>query len=314
MTRLPLSLAALACLAPLSACHLIVNLDDDEGDDGSPIDAPVPDAPVDGPETVACDAELPCPAPTANRLTVCGELWDLQDEAQFGFFGTGVCTGPASFGPCSVSVRYVDALDFASNPDTAQDLQVGSTYLDECGRFRAIDVQTPTFGFLAIVTEDAAGVPAMRRRTAITLASGEARPARGLRAYVTRQSTDALWSAAAGVTGMTLGERGIYVPIYLHDGLPVQGVQVSRNDQTIPADDLYFSDPGASRAEVDPTRTSTGPNGSAIVQNAPAVIQHGGSGGEPPGCEWPETLASSIPGVVLVQRKQAQLPGGAPCP
>lgn len=312
MIRLRLSLAALACLAPLSACHLIVNLDDDEGDET--IDAPLADAPVDSAEGASCAVELSCPPPTANRMTVCGRLWDLEDEATISASTTNVCAGPSPSGPCAIAVRYYDALDWAQNPDTAQDLIAGSTYLDHCGRFRAIDLNTPTFGFLAIVTEDATGAPDALRRTAITLPAAEARPATELRAYVTRNTTDAAWSAALGLTGMTLGQRGAYVPIFLHGDVPVQGVRVTRDNNQIPADDAYFSDPGVTRSTVDPARTSTGPNGSAIVQSTPAPIQFSGTGGEPAGCEWPQTLAASTPGAILVQRKQAQQPGGGPCP
>lgn len=306
--------AALACLAPLSACHLIIDLDD-EGDDVSSIDAPVADAPVDSPETSSCAVDLPCPAPTAQRLTVCGRLWDLEDEAPVAPSGTStaVCSGPTASGPCSVSVRYFDALDYAQNPDTAQPLQPAQAELDHCGRFRAVDITTPTFGFLAIVTDDA-GSNAVLRPTFITLGNGEARPAANLRAYVTRQTTDARWTTDAGLSGMTLGERGIYVPIFLHGDTPVAGVRVTRNNTDIPNDDLYFSDAGLTRSTVDPARATTGPNGSAIVINSSTPIQFSGSGAEPAGCQWPQALAMAVPGVVMVQRKQAEQPGGAACP
>ena len=109
--------------------------------------------------------------------------------------------------------------------------------------------------------------------------------------------------------------QGVLAMVFRHAGVPVAGVTVRQNGNVIPNDDYYFSDAGKTRATIDPPRTMTGPNGTALVLHSSSPVPHTGTGSEPAGCRWPTALAATIPGVVFVQLKDAELVGGGgPCP
>jgi len=96
--------------------------------------------------------------------------------------------------------------------------------------------------------------------------------------------------------------------------VPAPNVVVTLNNNPIPADDYYFSDPGVSRSTLDLTRTKTGPNGAALLINGASPSPYSGTGGEPAGCRWPSALSATIQNVVFVQLKDAESTGGGPCP
>jgi hypothetical protein len=99
---------------------------------------------------------------------------------------------------------------------------------------------------------------------------------------------------------VTFAEHGALLATFSKDGVPVPGVTVTRNGLAVPADDYYFSDPGAdSRTTISPAQTMTGANGAALVTDS-GLIDHSGTGGESGGCVWSEELADTIAGVVTV--------------
>lgn len=298
-----------------TGCLRVIDLDDDERDaivisgDAFP--------PVDANSDLDCALPLSCPAPSAGRATICGWIHDAETDAVVAAANPArqACGSATTSGPCSLRVRYFDALDFAMNPGGAVPLSTESSMVDDCGRFRGQNITRATFGFTAVVIDDAPGItPAEPHRlTSIVYSNGEAIPAIG-RAYVTRTSTDQLWTTGAGLGNPSFGQRGVLVKVFTHRGAPVAGVTVRRNDNQAPDDDHYFSDTGITRRMVAPAQTSTGANGTVLVTNSDTPTAHDGAGAEPSGCVWPGTLGASVPGVVSFELSEAETPAGAPCP
>jgi len=315
--------APLAAVLTLAGCTLFVDLDDGTPPDGRLIvfDAGI-DAPPDGPFMPGdCQLELPCAAPQAGKASVCGRLWDAETDLPIASVVGAVgarcnAAAPTADGPCSLQVRFYDALDFAGDPVGAQPLQVpDGVYVDDCGRYRGIDMPRATFGFIGIGVDDAPGTADRHVLTGVSTSNAFASlPATGFRAYVTRHTTDQAWTTSAGLGGQTFGQRGVLLAVFRYHDQPVAGVAVRRNSAAIPADDYYFGGTTIGRISVETARTVTGANGSALIINSPTPIAHDGVGNEPAGCVWPSTLGASIPGAVFVQLKDASTPSGTICP
>jgi hypothetical protein len=307
---LPIALAA--------GCLRIIDLDDDENE----LDAIV--VPVDGmtippgDALADCAIPLPCPAPDSSRATLCGRIYDSEsdDVVEASNPTRQACTGATASGPCSLRVRYFDALDFAMNPTGAQTIEPSESVVDDCGRFRAQNMQRATFGFMGIAIDDTQTVtPAEPHRlTSVAYSNAIAVGNTNVRAYASRVSTDMRWTATAGLTGMTFAQRGVLLKVFLYHGMPVAGVGGTRSGAQVPNDDFYFSDTGITRSTVAPAQSATGANGSALIINSPSPIEHSGTGGEPAGCQWPGTLSASIAGVIMVDRQEAETSAGAACP
>lgn len=321
-------------LAFVAACVLLAGCPGDDAppatdapridapDVDAPIDAADIDAPIDAPaidanELADCNVELPCPAPAAGRVTVCGRLWDVQTEQVIAAAApTGEpCAASTSDGPCALSLELFDMLDFAQNPAAATPLAAQELVVDDCGRYRATDIPNPTFGFLAVVVDDAAGQADDHAQTAIAVQMSQAMPARGLRAYATRRATDVAWTSSAGLGGGSFATRGVLIAVFAHGAVPVAGVQIRAQAQAPSAATTFtFSDTGVTRAMAVAQPEVTGANGTVLVIDQPVPVPFDGVGGEPATCQWPSALAAAIPGVVFVQHKLAQTAGGAPCP
>ncbi len=265
-----------------------------------------------------CNSEIPCAAPDAGKATLCGRVWDTETDqplAEAVANPTMQCMAPTTDGPCSLRLRFFDALDFAMNPQGAIAIAPeGGVYQDGCNRYRGHNLTRATFGFLGIAVDDAAGAPVTHRLTGVATSNAFASPGREFRAYVTRITTDQLWTTSAGLAGMTFSERGVLAIIFHYQDQPRPGVQVRRSGALIPPDDYYFSDTNAMRTTIAPAQDRTGANGTAVVVNSATPIAHDGLGAEPSGCIWPSNLAASIPGVSFVQIKEAETAAGAMCP
>lgn len=271
----------------------------------------------------ACDSDLQCTAPTSGMYTICGRLYDTQTDEPFtdGSGRADPCPAtPTPTGPCSLKLTFVDALQFADNPATAPPLVPASFQLDTCGRYRAVDLPTSSFGYIGVAVDDAnnTGAGDVRKLTGVALDQDDALPMTGFRTYTTRNETDTAWTTTSGITGGSFATRGVLAAVFRYHDAPRAGVTVRRVGQLIPNDDFYFSDTGVTRNTVEPStssRTATGPNGTALVINS-AVDSHDGVGAEPPNCHWPASLAGAIAGVVFMQIKDAEGNGGpgAECP
>jgi hypothetical protein len=306
----------IAAVVWAGGCLRIIDRDDEGDPDAIVVSgdaAPLPDGAWDQ----DCSVPLPCPPPPSSGVSVCGWIHDAESDAVVVAENPTrqMCSGMTDIGPCSLRVRYFDALDFAGNPTSAQPITPETSMVDDCGRFRALNMPRPAFGFLSIAVDDGPGsTPVVPHRlTSVAFSNAEASPGI-VRAYTTRVSTDVIWSMSSGVGGMTFAERGALVKVFMYRGQPRANVTVRRNAETIPAHDFYFSDTGITRTTIDPQRTYTGPDGSVLVIESPVPIAHDAVGGEPAGCVWPANLGASTPGVVWIDHVEAETPAGAPCP
>lgn len=267
-----------------------------------------------------CNRPIACPAPAAGRITICGQLYDAETDQPIVAAGaTGaMCTGaPTADGPCSLRVRFFDAVEFSMNPATAVErIPAGGLVVDDCGRYRGSDLPMATFSFMGVAVDDAVGTTARHRLTGVAIGNDDALPARDFRAYATRITTDQAWSTSAGLSGASFATRGVYAAVFRYRDMPVSGVTATRTGGTLPSDDYYFSDTNAMRTTVDPARATTGNNGTVLITDSvgAGVTDHAGMGAEPSGCQWPTNLAAAIPTVVFMQLKPAEQTAGVACP
>ena len=317
-------LLALVLLAG-PGCNQILGIGDlgVAGIDGPPgtadgaVDTAMPDA-----ARIDCAAQLVCPPPNASRTTLCGELHDLES----GMLIAGNTqtpercdpANPAATGPCSLELAFHDASLYASNPATAPPLTYDDLYVDDCGRFRATNVQVPGFGAVAITVDDAPGVADTHRLSGIGVAVANGEAHEGLGVYAVRSSTDQAWKTSAGLSGtQTFVDRGVYVAIFRYRGQPVSGVQIVRNGAPITTGAFYFDDPAPVLRNVDTGVASTGADGAVLVLDDAMLTSHSGTQGNLiSGCEWPSFLGQSIPNTAVVQVFDAVEAGTTmtPCP
>jgi hypothetical protein len=269
-----------------------------------------------------CDSEFSCTV-EPNKATLCGHIYDSQTDLPIpkALLNPEMqCspTAPTNDGPCSLRLRFFDALDFAMNPTGAQPIvpPAGGVFQDGCGRYKGENMTRATFGFMGIAVDDhpMATPTDPHRLTGVATSNAAASPGNGFRAYSTRVTTDMAWTSSAGLTGMTFAQRGVLAITFRYHQMPVAGVQARRSGALIPNDDFYFSDTGVTRNTVAPAQTMTGANGTALVINSPSPIEHDGVGAEPSGCRWPANLAASVMGVTFIQLKDAETAAGAACP
>jgi hypothetical protein len=265
------------------------------------VDAASADAAFDlaGP---SCADPVPCATPAAASYTLCGRLADVETGQPVGSDLLVTCdpANPTASGPCSLALRFYDALDFSQNPSAATPLVPGALLLDGCGRFRAENLPSPTFGFFAVVVDDAPTVADAHSGSMIIVDKASAQPARSLAPLVVRNAVNTAWSTGTGLAPPTLAERGVALLIFRAASVPRSGVAVQRSGSAIQSDDFYFSDLTATRSTIAAAQDLTGANGSALVINTPSLTNHSGAGGEPAGCTWPTSLVASVPGFVSV--------------
>lgn len=270
--------------------------------------------------TGGTSCNLPCPTPMPGRMTLCGEIRDVETDASIGPSGTGeLCVrgSPTASGPCSLQIDFFDALQFAQNPTGTNPIMGGNVQLNDCGQFVASDIPPPALEFIAIGADDNEnGSNDDYALAGVALPAAPNLLVRDITTYVVRKSTDAAWTSSAGNPlpgGQSFVDRGVYVPIFLHKDNPVSGVVVLEADAPQTDEDYYFSDTSpTSRTTVDPGQTSTGANGSALLVDSELVMHSGqGSEGMLEGCEWPSDLADAIPGVAFVQVRRSLDPANS---
>jgi hypothetical protein len=243
-------------------------------------------------------------------MSVCGWLLDAETDALIGTVSDewsdcdGLTPRPTT-GPCALEVRLYDALMFAGNPTGTPPLMPERLTINTCGQFIAENVAAPALGFVAIAVDDEpTGANQHWLSAALLPAMANIRNDRVV-AYAVRRTSNESWTASAGnpFGASTFGERGTYLHILSHRGLPAAGATVTVGGS--PAEAFYFSDPGLARTTIDANQTSTGANGSALVIGAD-LGNLSAEGGIPLGdaCIWPDLLGAAIPGVFLVQRSQ----------
>jgi hypothetical protein len=262
-----------------------------------------------------CGAKFACPAPTGGRFTVCGQLYDFETGMKVqGVDPSGtVCdpAAPTATGPCALSIAPYDALMFAANPAAAPQLAADTITIDDCGRYRVVNVDTSGVGpFIGLGIDDA-GQPNGPAGTTVTVGVAAKKGdilVENFEAYIVKPSTVGGWAT----NGPSLA-GGIYAATYrkhkLVDGVDrhaaQEGVTFAHLDMTTyPGDDHYFVPTETTNTTIDTAASVTGLDGTALVtnRNTGEGIMFVGQGGlATSGCRWEPHAAASIPGIVFIQ-------------
>jgi hypothetical protein len=253
-----------------------------------------------------CNAPFACPTPTAaNKLTICGQIYDFETMAKFQTSdaqGTQ-CTAGATSGPCALMINAFDAATMGTRT-------VGSTYIDDCGRYRMVDIDVNgTSPFISLVFDDAGMAPGPSGQTvSVAVATSKASPVvSDFEGFIVKPSTYGLWAQTGGPSLA----NGIYVAAYRKHKLaagvdrnaPQNGVTFAKAGTALPSDDYYFMTGLAQHTLLDPSATATNVNGSALVANR--SLSEGfvfdGVGGLGAGCKWEPHGAATVAGLVFIQ-------------
>jgi hypothetical protein len=198
-------------------------------------------------------------------------------------------------------VHAYDADAFAVDPQGAVELPTSDITVDECGHYRVANIDPQGAPEIAI---SIAPLPAVvgYRTAAITIPFASDQAVSSVSLYSMRKTTDELWTAAAGLSGQSLVDRGVLVGIFLHGQTPVAGVQVVRGGVTNPTSHFYFSDATATlRRTIAPAQPSSGANGAVVTTGQGGQTTYTGTGAETADCTWPTVMGSEPPGVALVE-------------
>ena len=249
-----------------------------------------------------CD--LQCSSPPTGKFCIAGQLRDTENNQPI-------------LSESLIEIALYDGLSFAQNPTGTPPLAVDSITINSCGQFLAQGVTVPALGFVSITTDDAvAGGDDYLITGALYPVTADSQ-VDGINLFATRYATDEQWNNSAEAPFGTLSfyEVGAFLPIFMHQGLPVEGATITVNDNVQPAEDFYFSDSNSdNRITIDANLTKTGINGAGIIVNT-SLVNHSGIGSEPIGCEWPSNLVASIPSVLMVhEMKAVQVGTNIVCP
>lgn len=272
-----------------------------------------------GTGVAGCSAPLPCPMPSAGKQTICGRIFDFQNNTPFAVAAaTGLkCTGTEG-GPCTLGVKAYDALAFAGDP-TIQPLAADLPYIDDCGRYRLTNITTPGGPFVAIAIDDAMPGPAgTTNPTGVATPTAAGAATKDLDAFIASAATTSAWSSSGGppISG------GIYAMVFragkagteTRAGITatLRGMAVS---QTTGHEDHYFAADDATRTTIAAAATVTGVNGTALVTGASTadMLEYSGSG-LPPECVYTKHAGASIPNVLFIQVLRPTNAPSATCP
>jgi hypothetical protein len=258
-----------------------------------------------------CAAKLPCPAPTDGKQTICGQLYDFENNQPFAQAGaTGArCTAGATTGPCSLGINAYDATLFAMTGGGA--LSTDPVYIDDCGRYRVSEITQPAGPFVALAIDDADMTKAGPLGT--TNAVGIATPkvpnfaTKDFEAFIVRPATSAGWTGGPPFDAT----HGIYAPVYRGHRTGVDlaaGVTFTFGPMasppptmTDPNRDFYFVTGSTNRTTLDAAASATTTNGTALVSGANLGELYSGQGSLPAGCIWDIHAGASIPYVIFIQ-------------
>jgi hypothetical protein len=258
-----------------------------------------------------CAAKLACPAPTDGKQTICGRIYDFENNqplAQAGATGAQCPASGVTTGPCALGIRTYDAVALAMAPMTAPVLPNGGVYLDDCGRYRISEITVPTSPFIALALDDATMPGPAGVTNAVGVATGAAAntATKDLEAFVVRAATYAGWTGGPSLTA------GIYAPVYRghRTGTDLAaGVTFTYGPAATPPPvltdanrDFYFTAGSTNRTTLDPAAGATTTSGTALVSGANlGELYSGQGGGLPPECRWELHAGAAIPGAIFVQ-------------
>ena len=272
-------------------------------------------------------AGFSCPSPDSGKMTICGQLYDLETGAEFKDANAQCtqCATSTETGVCSIGIRSLDAVKFALDPtDPGAALASDAVYLDDCGRFKVANITLPTANpFVALAIDDAN--PANRGPAGTTNAIGIATAKaagvalKNFEGFVAPSATTTKWAASGGPSIAS----GMYVALFraMSTGFANQaGVSILRNGQAIANDDHYFQPGLAVRTTVDPAASLTGANGTVLVTSSDSAgVQLGKPYGAAPGplpaaCAWEGHAGVVLAGLLFVQIFRPIDATGQTCP
>jgi hypothetical protein len=107
---------------------------------------------------------------------------------------------------------------------------------------------------------------------------------------------DQQWSNSAGLS-QTFSNTGAMLFRATVAGTPHAGVVPTANGSVISSTDVFYISASQPQA-IDSSLSQTSAAGSALIINQ-SLVNHGGQGGEPAGCQWPDKLGAAIPGLIM---------------
>jgi len=270
-----------------------------------------------------CAAKLACPAPTDGRQTICGQIYDFENNQPFAQAGaTGAqCVAGATSGPCSLAIKAYDAVAFAMTGGGA--LATGAIYIDDCGRYKVPQITLPASPFIALAIDDADLTKTGPSGTtnAVGLATGAAAntATKDLDGFIVRKATTDGW------TGGPLLTAGIYAPIYRGHRAGTDlaaGVTFTYGPMATPPPtltdanrDFYFTAGSTNRTALDPAAGATTTNGTALVSGANlGELYSGQGGGLPAECRWEIRAGAAVAGAIFIQIFRPTNAPGMTCP
>lgn len=270
----------------------------------------------------SCNSSVACPLGTAGKMTICGRINEIETGTALAAASPTTMACPAGLGatsgPCALTINAYNAIGFAGNPATAMPLPTGSVYIDDCGRFKLVDIDVNGVQFVGLGLDDRTGLGP----TGLTVTSGAAVPAaagtaiKELELYSVKGSTVASWTSSASLPSSILA-GGVYLNLFRAKSTGTDlaaGVTITRGSLAVPADDFYFGANDAGRTTIDPAANATGINGTGLMINS-ALGAHGATGGIPAAtCAWETKVGASVAGVVLVQTRRPVNLTGQTCP
>jgi len=272
-----------------------------------------------------CSGDITCPTPSSGKQTICGQIYNFEDNSKFQGAATGAkCAGTETTGPCALQILAFDAAVYAGAPSSTPPQAVGKVVIDDCGRYAVEDITPPSGPFLALGFDDA-NMPF--GPTGQTVTAGVAMPTAAdtrtekFEAFILNQSVIGTWTSTGGPSFA----NGIYAAVFrahtcdggtcIGDSFATQsGVSITKSGAVNAANDYYFLNE-ATRDHIDPavSATSTTMNGTGLLTNASVndSLAYSGTGGitDTTNCQWESHAAANVPGLLFIQiyRKTAKL-------
>ncbi len=256
-----------------------------------------------------CGSTFACPAPSAGKQTICGQIYDIESGDAFQSaspVGASCGATPAASGPCALGILAYDAVSFAENPSGTSPLANGGVFIDDCGRFRVSNITPPSGPFLALAFDDASpaliGPPGVTNGVGIATARAPDTAVKDFEGYIATKATTDMWASSGGPPI----SNGIYMEMFRAHmtGFDEQaGVEATKDHNPNTANSFYFSPSETKRDTIDPTATATGVNGTALVQGATVTDLNGqgGQGGIDSTCIYANQTGAALPNILFIQ-------------
>jgi hypothetical protein len=267
-----------------------------------------------------CNATFACPDPDSGKQTICGQIYDFEDNSKFqeaNPVGTQCGSDTTSAAPCALQILAFDAVAFGNDPTGTAPLPTDPVYIDDCGRFRVENIDLTGVGPFVALGIDDAGQPL--GPTGVTVTTGVALPQEpstatpSFEGFIVDEATVGEWQT----TGGPMLSDGIYVGIFrahvcmsfdtmcTGDVFADQGgVTFTKSGSTEPDDDYYFL-AETTHDHIDPTATATSINGTGLLTMASVndELVYSGTGGitDTTNCKWETHAAASLSGIVFFQ-------------